>query len=229
MCRYQMRHWAAIGLPVLMSWLLAAADVAANGPAAFVPGDVIVKFTDASEFGARVTRAMQAAQPPGEAALVAARLSADLGIPLVAAQLTSGRELVLRVERDELVQSLTRRIMNDRAVRGVTRVDDPLTVLPATRIVLTVLLREDSEAAQKVGAAAQRGQRTTPQIAALVARLTAGIRLPPAGHVNERGQLVLVVDVAALTQDLVERLRRRTDVEYAQLSQVVRPFPGSTE
>jgi hypothetical protein len=216
-----MRVWIAAGLSALAPGLLAAPD----GQVRFVPGDAIVKFTDASDFGARVARAMHAATLPAEVEAVAARLSTELDVPLVAVRVTSGRELVLSVERDRLVQALARRVERHADVKSVVRVEEPRTVLPPAAIALAVDLRADSEAGRAVRAAAQASRRTTPEVDALVAKLAGDFQPPPSAQVSDRGQLILTIDVAALTRNLVERLAHRTDVEYAQVSHVVRPFP----
>jgi hypothetical protein len=205
---------------------LPVASPRADGPASIVAGDVIVRFSDGSDPGARVSRAVRGEAVPGETEEVAARLSGDLGVPLRAARVTSGRELVLSVEREELARMLARRIARDPAVRGVARVEVPQTVLPAAGIALAVELRRGSEEDQQVAAAAKAGRRMTPEVAALVARLAAGARPPLAGRVTERGGLILTADLAALTRDLVGRLGQRADVEYAQPSHVARPLGG---
>jgi hypothetical protein len=216
---------AALSL-FLVSGLMATAE--ANGPSTFVAGDLVVRFTDASDAGQAVVRAMRATQVPADVMAVATRLSDELGVPLVAARVTSGRELVLSVDRDRLAQTLMQRVKLDPAVRGVAPVAAPKTILPAAQLVFVVELKAESEAQRQVRQAAQAGRRTTPEVGKLVARLAADLYPRPAGHVNERGELALTVDIAALTLDLVERLKRRPDVEYAQLSQVVRPFGGGT-
>jgi hypothetical protein len=193
--------------------------VRANGPA-FVPGDVIVKFREGSEHAAPVARAMRAGV--AEARAVAVRLAADLGVPLEAAQVTSGRELVLRVDRAELARALARSVARDPAVLRATPVAAPRTVLPPPEVAIAVELRRGSEAERQVTAAADAGGRMTSEVAALAERLGAGVRPAPACRIAGRGGLVLTVDVAALTGDLVERLGRRPDVEYAQPSQIVR-------
>jgi hypothetical protein len=212
---------------LLAASCLGLAAAQANGPPSFVAGDVIVKFTDASDAGQAVARAMRAGEMLADVAPVAARLSAELGIPLVAARVTSGRELVLSVDRGEVAQTLTQRLGRDPSVRSVTPVDPPKTVLPALQIQLAVGLAPDSEAQRRVQQAAQAGRETTAEIDALVARMAGGVEPRPAGRVTERGRLMLTIDVAALTRELVERLKRRQDVEYAQPVQVVRPYGGA--
>jgi hypothetical protein len=206
--------------------LLAAAALKADGSPSFVAGDLIVRFQDDSDAGQAVTRALRAERPPADVVALATRLSAELGVPLVAARVTSGRELVLSVERAELAQALARRVRRDPQVRGVAPVAAPKMVLPAARLAFAVDLAPDSEAGRQVQEAARSGRRTTPEVAALVARLAADLYPQPAGHVGARGELILTIDVATLTRELVGRLARRPDVEYAQLSQVVRPYGG---
>jgi hypothetical protein len=191
-----------------------------------VAGDLIVKFSDRSDAGQAVVRAMGADQALADVAPVATRLSAELGVPLVAARVTSGRELVLSVDRAKLERTLTQRLGRDPAVRGVTRVAPPKAVLPAAQITVAVELAPNSEARRHVQEATQAGRQTTAEIDALVAKMAAGVEPRPTGRVTERGELVLAIDVAALTRELVERLKRRPDVEYAQPSQIVRPFGG---
>jgi hypothetical protein len=206
---------------------LALACTPANGQPPFVAGDLIVKFRDGDEAGQVVARAMRADQPLPEVAPVAARLSAELGLPLVATRVTSGRELVLGIDRDRLAQALRERLARDPAVRGVTPIAAPKTVLPAAQVALAVELAPNTEAERQVREAARAGHQSGPGIDALVARMAGGADPRPAGRVTERGELVVAIDVAALTRELVERLKRRPDVEYAQVSQIVRPFGGA--
>jgi hypothetical protein len=208
----------------LVAGLMFAAE--ANGPSTFVAGDLIVKFTDASDAGQAVVRAMRSAQVPADVAAVAARLSNELGVALAAARVTSGRELVLSVDREQLAQTLMQRAKRDPAVRSIAPVAAPKTILPAAQLGFVVELKPATEAQRQVREAAQAGRRTTPEVDKLVARLGADLYPQPRGEVSDRGELVLAVDIAALTRDLVERLKRRPDVEYAQLSHIVRPYGG---
>src|SRR4030066_1821446 len=78
-------------------------SVQANDKPSFVAGDLIVKFTTASEPGTLVTRALQGSQTADrQLAALAARLSQELGVAVSAVRVTSGNELGLRVDRARL-------------------------------------------------------------------------------------------------------------------------------
>jgi hypothetical protein len=212
---------------------LAAAAVAlaagANGPPPFVPGDLIVKFTDDSERGVLVARAVRGeAEAERQLPELAVHLTAELGVPLRAVRVTSGRELVLSVDRQELLDRLAARVRRDPAVKRARPRVEPATVLPPAEIALVVRFRPRSDGAKLLQSAAT-GERRGPAIDALAARLAAGIDPPPAAAATASGELLLIVDVAAVTVRLVERARARADVEYAQPSQVVRPFGAPRE
>jgi hypothetical protein len=221
---------ARVPVPVarVLAWFAGAGlavIAAANGPPAFVAGDLIVKFTDASESGAFMARAVQ-----GEAAAqrqlpdLARRLSAGLGVSVIAARVTSGRELVLGIDREQLLAKLAQRVQHDPAVKSVQPRAEPKTVLPPAEIALVVEFTPGGEVHALLQRVARAGERTSREIDVMVARLAAGTDPQPVGHVDGRGQLILTLDIAALTVQLVERLKRRADVEYAQVSQVMRPI-----
>src|SRR5262245_54993383 len=104
MCRLRIPTWMSWVLP----WFTIAglALSAPNAPAAFVAGDLMVKCTDASPAGKLVSRAMQG-DPEAERQLadLAARLSSEIGVKLLSAGVTSGRELVLGVDREAFAAS----------------------------------------------------------------------------------------------------------------------------
>ncbi len=201
----------------------------ANDKPSFVAGDLIVKFTAVSEPGTLVTRALQGGQAADrQLAALATRLSRELGVAVAAVRVTSGNELVLSINRDRLVQSLRQVVTRDPAVRAATRIDPPKTVLPAAQIALALDLRRDSEAGSLVRRTTQAGKQTSNEIEALVRKLSVGTRPQPSGRVSDRGQLILTIDIAALTLDLIERLKRRPDVEYAQPSHIVKSYSGAS-
>ena len=211
----------------VVAWLSIAFALAsaASGPAPFVAGDLIVKFTDAREVGAVAARVLG-----GEAAAerqlppLAERLSKDLGVPLRALRVTSGRELVFSLDREALLASLTRRVRQDPDVKRTQPRTEPKTVLPPAEIAVVVQCVPDSDAGQLLLRTARYGTRGDHEVEALVARLAEGVVPQPSGRVNERAELILTLDIAALTVQLVERFKQRADVEYAQVSQIAQPF-----
>jgi len=210
-------------------FFLGLITVQANAKRSFVAGDLFVKFTPVSESGMLVARAMQGDQAADrQLAALATRLSQELGVALATVRVTSGNELVLSLDREQVMQSLRQVVTRDPAVRKATRIDSPKTVLPAAQIALALDLRRDSEAGKLVRQTAQAKRKTTKEVEVLVAKLCVGADPQPSGYVSNRGQLVLTIDIAALTLDLVERLKRRPDVEYAQPSQIVKPYPGAS-
>lgn len=216
----------AIGMSAVM--LLAAPQAHANGPSAsIVPGDVIVKFREASEAGALVARAMRAGSEPGPAAAIAERLSAELGIALAAVRVTSGRELVLSIDRERIFVALEQSARRDAAVRHVMRVSPPDTVLASPQLTIVVDFQPGSEPAGLLRRAGEK-RVSADELQALVARLARGVKPLPTGTPKESGRLALTVDVVALTRDLVGRLKLRADVDYAQPSYVLKPLGGDT-
>lgn len=213
---------AAVGA---LAWLGAALALAAvaDGPARFVAGDLIVRFTVTSAAGALVTRAVHG-DPAAQAQLpaLAARLSAELGTALVAVRVTSGSELLLAIDREALLADLAQHVQRDPAVTGTRPLAPAPTVLPPATIALAVEFAPASPPAQLLQRAAA-GEHRSRDIDALAARLTAGFDPSPSGQASESGRLVLSLDIVALTLDTIERLQRRTDVEYAQPSQLLRP------
>ena len=151
-------------------------------------------------------------------------MSVELGTSLTAERVTSGRELVVSVDRQQLLARLARHVQRDPAVKGAHPRVEPKTVLPPAEIALVVQCMPGSDAHQLLRRSAQAGKRTSREIDALAARVSVGADPQPAGRVNERGELILALDIGALTQQLVERLKQRKDVQYAQVSQMVRPF-----
>lgn len=205
---------------------LAVMNSVANGPGpAIVAGDLIVKFKETSESGRQLALAARGeGMPDKNLAAVATQLSAALGVSLTAVRVTSGRELVLTVDRAKLLQTIARQLSRDAVVSAVSPVESAATVLPAAHIDFRVELVAGSEAQRRVRQAAVSGSRSTPGIEALVTQLAAGISPPPTGHVDKQGRLILRYDVMRLTRDLVARLQTRADVEYAQFSQLVKPY-----
>lgn len=205
---------------------LAVVNSVANGPApAAVAGDLIVKFKAPSESGRQLALAARGDGMPGKNLVaMATQLSAALGVSLTAVRVTSGHELVLTVDRAKLLESIARQLSRDPVVSAVSPLETAETVLPATHIDFRIELMAGSEAQRQVRQAAASGSRLTRATDALVAKLAAGIAPPPTGHVDKQGRLIIRFDVMRLTRDLVARLQARADVDYAQPSQLVKPY-----
>lgn len=185
------------------------ASTAAAPP--MISGDLIVKFRDASEPGRHLAAVLAGQRDPASAMPLASRLSADLGVPLVLVQVTSGREALLALDREALGRSLLARAGREAQVQRATMtVPPPGGGLPGAEFVLRIELRPSAPAA-----AAQ----------AVAARL-AVTRMPPPrvhGQAAAGGEIRLVYDVDGMTLALVERLQQRADVEYAQANRLLRP------
>ena len=154
---------------------------------------------------------------------MAERLSTEMGIALVPIRITSGQELVLSFERRKLAHALQQHVAQDPAVQKVSIAAGMNALLPAAEIVFRVDFAAHSAAQEVVRQAAQKRRRTSSEIRRLVARLAAGAYPQPVGQVDTDGQLILTINVEALTRDVVKRLKQRADVVYAQPSYIVRP------
>jgi len=178
--------------------------------APIVSGDLIVKFRDASESGRQLAAVLAGQRDLASAAPVASRLSADLGLPLVLVQVTSGREALLALDRQALGRSLLARAGREAQVQRATMtVPPPGGGLPGAQLVMRIELRPaaPAAAAQAVASRLALPRLPAPQMQG-----------EPAGPA-----LRLVFDIDALTLALIERLQQRSDVEYAQANRLLRP------
>ncbi len=194
-------------LPPIASGAAAAADPAG---AAMISGDLIVKFRDASEPGRQLAAVLAGQRDTASAAPVASRLSADLGLPLVLVQVTSGGEALLALDRETLGRDLLARAGREAQVQRATMtVPPPGGGLPGAELVLRIELRPAAPA---------------PAAQAMAARL-ALTRMPAPRVLDEAAgkALRLVYDIDALTLALIARLQQRSDVEYAQANRLLRP------
>lgn len=201
------RATAPTVLPPVASGVAAAA---APAGAPMISGDLIVKFRDTSEPGRQLAAVLAGQRDTASAAPVASSLSADLGLPLVLVQVTSGREALLALDREALGRSLLARAGREAQVQRATMtVPPPGGGLPGAELVLRIELRPAAPAAT----------------AQAVASRLALPRMPaPRVQDEASGQaLRLAYDIDALTLALIERLQQRSDVEYAQANRLLRP------
>jgi hypothetical protein len=185
---------------------LAIGSAGANGPVprAVGTGDLIVRFTEGSVADKLVERALPAADPVPLVAPLAERLGRSLDADLLALGLTSGRELVLAIDRQRLAARMLARLRADSAVRSAEVPPGQAQRLPASTLAFKVQLAGNGSAAQALGS-----------------------RLGAAGPLRiaqaQGTDLTLEYDVAAWAEQLVQRLQREPEVRYAQLNRVLRP------
>lgn len=177
----------------------------ATEPAAFVPGEVLVRFR--ADTRARTASGEAAPRTDVEAFLKV--VSREVERPLRFLRPASGGDLVLGLDVAELRDRLARK----------------LTALPE---VESVAGRAPEEG--QLPTALELRVRAPATAAALGQRAAAALDLPiVAPHATEGPSgNVVEIDVRALTLDLVERLKRRPDVEYAQLNFSVRRVAPTT-
>jgi len=177
-------------------------------PAAIVPGELVVRFAKGTPLAERVARS---AAPAADEALAAelARSLAPLGVPLAARQVTSGGELVLTIERERLREMLEARLTACTEIVATAPEPERKLVRPASTFAVRVV-----ELAPGADAAAL--ERAT----AAVAQETGW----PLAVATDAGVSRVVLDLRQLTLTLLERLRARSDVEYAQPNQALSPY-----
>lgn len=205
--------------------VLALADSAsaANYPPA-VTGDVIIKFTDKSQAGKLIAEALDLSSNRLESLQAIARqLSSEMDVPLSALRITSGQELVVGIDRASLVRSLKERLQREPAVQRVISIETGGTVLPSSELAMSVNLRPDSPIQRQVQRDLRTGQRTSEELDKMVAGLISGVSPRPSAHIDNNGRLILTLDIGELIDDVVIRLKRRSDVVYAQANLMVRP------
>jgi hypothetical protein len=190
---------AAVALATLLFSGATAAD-----PPPFVPGEVLVRFRPDTR--ARTASGEAAPQPEVEAFLKG--VSCEVERPLRFLRAASGGDVVVGLDVAEL---------RDRLERKLTGLPEVGSVTPRARgegqppTALEVRVRAPATAAD------------------LGKRAAAALDLPIVDTASGGSQASVVeLDLRALTLDLVERLKRRPDVEYAQLNFSVRKIVPNT-
>lgn len=180
----------------------------------FAAGEVIVKFVAGSPIGAQIERAASDSEKPGESIKAAVMgLSKELGIGLEPKQLGSGGTLLLSIRTTDLSQTIAERLRRQRSVKDAQAV----RTLPGA--VLVELASGTSDAATWASAAS--GDRVAAAMT-IATRLERLIGLPLTGRADEEGRLVVTAEMPRYTLQLVERLKERADVEFAQPNFVAR-------
>lgn len=184
----------------------------------FVPGEVILRFKPNSE-----PAKMLGSSPPGSNQPAAAfvsylrALSAEANISIRVKQLLSGGSLVLEIDKSALSdRSRDRLRAHPNVQQALATPPDPAAPRPS-RIAFQVEFVEKSAEAAAVSKAG-------PQLQAVAESLSKQTGLPLTAELSPSRQLLLIIDLEALTLDLVARLRKLADVEYAQPNFIHRPM-----
>lgn len=215
----------------LLVALAAVAAVAAAGPCGapgraaeepFVVGELIVGFEPASPIGRASAEAGGGLKGNRALDQGLAELSREVGVPLLARQLTSGGELLLVLDREALVAEWLGRLRRNPNVEGAERLAHGETILPLPREEVRVGLRPGSEAA-RLATAAHRGGAQPPDLGALESLLSPHPLAPTAVRLAGESEVVLSLDLEALTLSLVRRLERSPDVGSVELNRLADP------
>jgi hypothetical protein len=132
-------------------------------------------------------------------------LSRELGVPLRPAEVTAGSELVLSIDTDRLRTSLTGKLQADGRVESVeTRTLEPRYVLELPQTHFIVRLKDSAPRSE------------SDFLESLEKDLGA-----PLKRIDSGDDLTLAIDIQRLTLDLVEKLKARPDVAYAQTNNLL--------
>lgn len=203
-----------------------AASLQTSQTPPFVPGEVIVKFSEGSKAGAILARAAQGNWKT-DACLASylSALSQELGIPLKAKQLTSGGELVLTIQTHELTAKLVSRIkQNPRVVRTEESKAEEKGIVAAPRSEVLVEFAKGSHEAGVIARVRAQGLDTSSSLQEFMEEVERDLGLKLQSRTTKNHRLVVVIKVDSLTLELVARLNKHADVEYAQPNFVLQKF-----
>lgn len=191
--------------------MTAAQDKAA--PPSFVPGEVVVKFRSDSKPAGLVNPKEETSEPTEALVSYLHSLSSELGIPIEPRRLGSGGSLLLSINQAELLARWSKRV---RALETVKDVRLLLTEGPPAQPSLQVEFAKGSPEEKVLSQLAASGKETGPELQSINARLSHELGVPLMTTVSPFGRLQIRPDNRALTLDLVERLKKRNEIEYAQ-------------
>jgi hypothetical protein len=213
----------------LLGWSLTATCQSAGGPSGpsgappqpIIGEQLIVKF--AAHTPAReATAAALAGGPESKTRLdaLAARLSAESGIPLQVVRPTSGQELVIAIDADALASKLVANLKARADVQAVRLLE------PGDRTrqrywnpTVAVAFQPGSPQGQ---AMAQTSEPNAERLEAFAAEVGDDVGFPVSARAPQTVELI--IDMSSVAMDLVERFKRRPDVEYAQRDVLLRPL-----
>jgi len=219
-------------MPVFAWFWLSACQASASvpsaaesaAPPASVAGDLIVKFSDGSTAGKEVASILAGQKTVDDSRTTVDRLAGQLQVPLVPVRVTSGRELLLAVDRGEITRRLERSAASRKDVERVIPLDAEQKVLPADQLTYEVRPGAGSDLQRQL---ARDAAARVPSVRAqqLAAEIAGDFAAHSRASFDEHDRLLLTLDVTALTRSAVERLQKLPEVEYAQANQILKHGP----
>ena len=186
-------------------------------PRRFVPTEAIVKFHNSTE-GHAIVKAATEAEPKSDPLLrsLVRELGRQVAIPLVVTGVTSGEELLVRIDSELLIEDVARRL---RSIGVVTNVDAISSEASLGTTSLRLQFTEGSHEEKIVHD--RRYEASRYEISALVSELSEFSGVPLQYQVDGERRLVVEMNVYELTEILVRRLSALSGVEYAELNQIM--------
>jgi len=189
----------------------------------FSPGEVIVKFSAKSQAAELSARASALGNPAdAELSSYIRSLSAEVGIPFAAKQLGSGGTLIVAIRQSDLLSDLLKRLGKNPNIK------DSHVVSGQSPPAIEIHFKENSPEAKALAEAAKESGESGHELQALTAKLQADCRFAVTTRVVSPLHLQLSPDLQRLTLDLVARLSKRPDIEYAQPNFIRHPIGSAS-
>lgn len=186
---------------------------------ALAAGQLLVKFVPGGPADNEIGRLLRSGEP-GSATLddIVHSLAAVLDVPLFVRQITSGRELVLEIERSAVLDAAAGRLRGSTGVRSVS-IERVGGLQRYWRDRLLIEPVSDSDLAQ--AASRQQDETADATLQGLIAARLSHRHYAVAAQAVSPQQIELRIDLQATTLSLVKTLKSRSGVEYAQPNFVV--------
>jgi hypothetical protein len=181
----------------------------------FVLGDVVIKFRPKTKVGESIDSKAGTSGPTEPLLDYLRGVSAELSVPLQVKRLGSGGSVILTINQAELLASWSERL---RAKENVNRVqlssvaESPRSVEPSLYVEFAKGTPEEKVVSQLAASRKDSG----PALQAIAEGLRQELGVPLLTTVEGPGRLQIRLDIRALTLNLVERLKAKDEIEYAQ-------------
>ncbi len=197
-----------------------------GGEQYFLPGQVIIKFSEKSKGAVLSARALaEGNASDAKFSSYIQSVSREIGIPLEVKRFGSGGNVIVAVRQPELAADLLKRLRENDSVEDARIVPEQSTSVPS----IEVDLKENSAGAKALAQAAKKGVEPSAEVQAIAEKLEQDSHVALTARVVSPRQLLLTPDLKRLTLDLAARLSKRADVKYAQPNFVRRVTSATRE